>query len=102
MNIRESKTMAKALIVPKSRLFQLVMSAEDMRSLECICQVKEKNYYEVVEACFHAGLVAITVHSKCHNCERKPDEKEKNQEKNICPECGQSRIERENEPQGIT
>lgn len=92
--------MAKNLIVPKSRLFLLVMSDEDMKYLTCICQAKKKNYYEVVEACFHAGLVTLTNHTKCCNQERNPHAKKEKQEKSICPECGYSidRPEHENHP----
>jgi len=89
--------MAKTLIVPKSRLFLIVMSTEDMAHLNCICEAKTKNYYEVVEACFHAGLVTLTNHTKCHKPKGKSNGKEKETNQRHCPECGQFRSPGENE-----
>lgn len=94
--------MAKTLIVPKSKLFLIVMTDEDMKYLTCICEVKRKNYHQVVEACFHAGLVTLTQSTKCHCSERKPHAKIKEKDQEICTECGyrHNKRYRENEPTG--
>lgn len=83
--------MTKSLIIPKSKLFMMIMNTEDMQYLTCICEAKNKNYHEVVEACFHAGLIMLTQSTKCHCNERKPHVKKENQE---------NRPEEENQPTG--
>ena len=73
--------MAEIVIYEVGKVFTLKMSDEDMEQLTELCTTKKHNYFDVVIACFHAGLVALTLHLKC--CQRHPNDQKRCQ--NLLP-----------------
>jgi len=57
--------MAKCVIRSTAKIFELEMTDEDMERLGEIVMQKKSNYYNVVCACFHAGLIALINDKHC-------------------------------------